>query len=155
FPFFLAVVNWLGIPVSLAIAVLHCLAITAFVVACHRFVKSFLFSGVLFALLLWHPISISVFLLRILRDTIYYAEILLCLAAAVAALFWPTGSDRRYLYAALAGAALGWLWLTREEGVWILPGLAVLVAVAALHALRAGATRPFAIVVLIALGMFT
>src|SRR5215210_6932428 len=55
YPAFLAVANWLGISVSLAHALLHCFAVTFFTVACHRFVKSSLLSGLMFALLLWQP----------------------------------------------------------------------------------------------------
>ena len=87
YPAFLAVGNWLGISVSMATALFHCLAVTLLVVICHRFVKSILLSGLMFTLLLWHPVSLSVYLLRILRDTIYYAQGILFLAFFIAALF--------------------------------------------------------------------
>src|SRR5207253_626145 len=34
----------------------------------------------------------------------------------------------------LSGLLLGWIWLTREEGIWLLPGIAVLAGGAAIGA---------------------
>ncbi len=48
YPAFLAVAHWLGISVTLAHALFHCLAVTVFTVVLHRFVKSYLLSGLNF-----------------------------------------------------------------------------------------------------------
>jgi hypothetical protein len=144
YPAFLALGNLLGIPVSLATALFHCFAIVFLVVICHRFIKSNLLSGLLLALLLWHPVTLSMYLLRIYRESIYYAQALFFLAALCAALFYATGKWERFVYAALAGVALGWFWLTREEGVWVLGAILILVAGAALHASRLNQIRQFA-----------
>jgi hypothetical protein len=143
YPVFLAVSYWLGLPISLTTAVFHCFATTFIVVICHRFIKSYLLSGLFLALLLWHPVALSIYLLRVYRESIYYAEVLFFLAAAVGALFFATGTKQKLWYAALAGVVLGWLWLTREEGVWILPALTILVGAAALRAYRDRQTRQF------------
>jgi hypothetical protein len=136
YPSFLAVSQWLGLPVSLAHALFHCFAITVFVIVAHRFVRSFLLSGLLFSLLLWHPISLSELLFRVLREQIYYGQVLLILASFAAILFTPIGGSRRHLSSILCGAVLGWFWLTREEGIWILPGIAILVGVAIWNGFR-------------------
>jgi hypothetical protein len=136
YPSFLAVSQWLGLPVSLAHALFHCFAITVCVIVAHRFVRSFLLSGLLFTLLLWHPISLSGLLLRVFREEIYYGQVLLILASFAAILFTPFGGSRRYLSSILCGAVLGWFWLTREEGIWILPGIAILVGVAIWNGFR-------------------
>lgn len=117
YPAFLALGNWLGISVSMATALFHCLAITLLIVICHRFVKSIVLSGLMFTLLLWHPVSLSVNLLRLFRDAIYYAQGLLFLAFFIAALFFAGTRNQRWIYAALSGAAFGWFWLTREESI--------------------------------------
>jgi hypothetical protein len=154
FPAFLALGYWLGIPASLSIALLHCLSITFLVVICHHFVRSFLLSGLLFTLLLWHPIALSVHLLRVFREPVYYSEVLLFLAAAVATLFVATRPRQRVAYAVICGLALGWLWLTREEGVWIIPGVALLVGAAGLHAFRARQLQSFGTAITIVILVF-
>jgi hypothetical protein len=141
YPAFLAVAQWLGISVTLAHALFHCLAITAFVAILHRFVKSYFLSGLMFALLLWHPVTLSVHLLRVLREEIYYGQVLLIIAALTAAMFCPSDGRRCVLFSVLAGAVLGWFWLTREEGVWLLPAIVIIIASGAWSAHRAGQTR--------------
>ena len=154
YPAFLAVANWLGISVSMAHALFHCFAITFFVVVCHRFIKSYLISGVLLFLLLWHPISLSGYMLRVSRDEIYYGQTLLVLGTILWVLFGLVDATRRLIWAAVAGAVLGWFWLTREEGLWIMPGLVLLVLVAGLHAFRLHRIREFALLLLVVTGVF-
>jgi hypothetical protein len=141
YPAFLAVAQWLGLSLSLARAVLHCFAVAAFVIVLHRFIGSFLLSGLLFTLLLWHPVSLSVHLLRVFREQIYYCQVLLVFAAFVAVFFIPLGKSFRILSAVLCGVVLGWFWLTREEGAWIFPGIALLVAIAGWRAFRTSKVR--------------
>ena len=133
YPAFLALNNWLGIPVSLGQALFHCFAVTFFVATCHRFVRSHLISAIFLALLLWNPLSLSVWMLRVFRDEIYFGQTLLVLALMLLVLFFPLQNRRRCIYAALAGAVLGWFWLTREEGIWIVPALVFMALVATLH----------------------
>jgi hypothetical protein len=143
YPAFLAVSHLLGISVSVATALLHCIATTFFVVICHRFIKSYLLTALLFILLLWHPISLSVYVLRVFRDSLYFSQVLLFLAAALATLFYAAGRTQVLAYAALAGITLGWLSLTREEGIWLVPALAVMLTAAALRAFDQRRVRQF------------
>lgn len=154
YPAFLAVNNWLGTSVSLSRALLHCIAVTFFVVVAHRFVRSLLLCGVLFTLLLWHPISLSFWLLRTTREQVYCDELLLLLAAVAWTCFCAPNLRQRVLAAAFAGLVPGWFWLTREEGVWILPALAVLFAVAAFRSYREGRLGDLAAALLIFVGVF-
>ena len=152
YPAFLAIANWFGISVSLAHALFHCFAATFFVAICHRFIKSYLISGILLTLLLWHPISLSGY--RVIRDEIYYGQTLLVLGTMLWMLFGPLEARRRLLWAAVAGAVLGWFWLTREEGIWIVPGLVLLYLVASLHAFRLHRVRELAVSLLVVTGVF-
>jgi hypothetical protein len=136
YPVFLAINNWLGIPVTFSHALFHCFAITIFVVIIHRFLKSHFISAILFALLLWHPISLSGWMLRVIREKIYYGQTLLVLGTMLWLIFWPTPSRHRRLYAVFTGLILGWFWLTREEGVWIVPALGFMLLVATLRIFR-------------------
>jgi hypothetical protein len=154
YPVFLAFNNWLGTPISLSHAVLHCVAVVCFVFVAHRFIRSIFLSGLLFTLLLWHPVSLSIPLLRVLRDRIYFDELLILLATLALTLFNGIDRKHRVTLAILGGAVLGWFWLTREEGVWILPALGVMVAAAAFHAYRHQRVRELAGTVLIVVGVF-
>jgi hypothetical protein len=130
YPAFLAVGQWLGFPLPLARAAFHCLTVSVFVIVLHRFVRSFLLSGLLFTLLLWHPISFSFVLLRVVRENIYYGQVLLILASLVVVLFYPPRRSRKILASVVCGLLLGWFWFTREEGIWVIPAILFLVAVA-------------------------
>lgn len=155
YPAFLALSFWLGISSTLATALLHCGAITFLVIVCHRFIKSYLLSALLLALLLWHPVSLSLYLLRVIREEIYYAQVLFFLAAAVGALFFAKDLKQRLWFAALAGAVLGWFWLTREEGIWLLPAICVLVGAAWLSSRKLSERRQFILTVAMGVLVFT
>jgi hypothetical protein len=154
YPAFLALAHWLGLSVSLAHALFHCAAVILFVAMLHRFVRSPVLSALLFVLLLWHPIPLTPWLLRVHRDAIYYGQLLMFLALFTCVLFWPLGAGRRRLYGVLSGFVLGWLWLTREDGLVLLPAIAVLVAAAALRAFRDRRLRPFAGILVIVIAAF-
>jgi hypothetical protein len=154
YPAFLAVANWLGTPVSFAHALFHCATIVVLVTIAQRFMKSYLLSGLLFALLLWHPYSLDYFGRRILRERIYCEQMLLLFATMAAALFLEWPPKRRITWAAISGATLGWFWLTREEGASFVPAMVVLAAAAALVAWRAARVREFAAALLVLVAVF-
>jgi hypothetical protein len=154
YPAFLAVNSWLGTPISVSHALFHCLAVTIFTLVAHRFIRSWFLSSLLFALLLWQPVSLSTALLRVLRDRIYFDQLLILLAALAWAFFGDNGKQRM-LAAFCAGAVLGWFWLTREEGAWILPALGVLALVASVQAYRHQRVRELLLTMGIVIATFT
>ena len=90
FPAFLAIANWFGISESLARALFHCFAVTFFVAICHRFIKSYLISGVSSDIApLASDFADRAYLLRVLRDQIYYGQTLLVLGTMLWMLFGP------------------------------------------------------------------
>lgn len=124
YPAFLAVGAWLGVKVSFMHALLHCLGVTAFAWVILRISKCRLLAGAVFLVTLWHP---SMFVIgRILRANIYAPQTILLLAVFSYALFVAGQRNQRIKWGLLAGLILGWFWLTREEGVWILPGIGFL-----------------------------
>ncbi len=130
YPAFLAVVSWLGISVSLAHALFHCAAISLFLAVCRRCIRSVLLSSLMFAFLLWHPIALTAPMLRVSRSTIYHGQVLIFLALAAHALFGVRDHKRGVFFGCLSGAVLAWLWLTREEGISLVPGIVILAAAA-------------------------
>ena len=82
---------------------------------------------IVFTALVFHPVGYSTELQRVIRDQIYWAQTLLTLALFVVTFTTPFKFRAIDIGAALlAGLFLGWTWLTREEGVWLVPGLTVL-----------------------------
>jgi hypothetical protein len=80
-------------------------------------------------ILAFYPIGFMPELLRVMRDQIYWAQtISVLLLFAVVFLAPPRARCLAIIVAGLAGSMLGWAWLTREEGAWYLPGLALLLA---------------------------
>jgi hypothetical protein len=154
YPAFLAVSHWLGTSVSLAHGSLHCAAIILFVYVVHRAHGSWLLSGLLFALLIWHPVTMTVYLLRVFRDEIYYSQVLIVLAMFIWTLFFARGMTQRAILAALTGLLLGWFWLTREEGAFTIPALILLVVVGGITAFKGRHMREFLAALLIVIASY-
>jgi hypothetical protein len=154
YPAFLALANWLGISVSLANALFYCTAVVFFVSIVHRFINSYLISGILLLLLLWQLFPTTVYMDRILREQIGGSQILFLFAAAVGAFFHTGEKKQRLLLAALTGFFLGWFWLTREDAIWVIPGAIVLVTGAALRASRIRRLRELAGTLMMVIAIF-
>jgi hypothetical protein len=119
FPIFLAINYCLGTPISLVISFFYCFACYVFVYALGCAGMPSILRFVLWAVLLFQPAAMST---RIIRDNIYISLTLLVLAAVIIII-----SNKNALRnSALGGLALSALWMTREEGLWIIPGVAVL-----------------------------
>jgi len=154
YPAFLAIANWLGISASLAHALFYCGAVVFFVAVAHRFIKSYLISGVLLVLLLWNFLPTTPYIGRILRQQIYAGQVLFIFAAAAGALFYAREKKQRIMFAALTGFFLGWFCLTREESVWILPAGLLLFVGAVVHAFHYRLLGELAGTLLMAIAIF-
>jgi hypothetical protein len=78
-----------------------------------------------YVVLLFHP---AMYAFRVTRDAIYSGQTLLIWGMSVLLILACRRGRFSPWLAASAGVLLGWYWLTREEGVWILPGLLLLFA---------------------------
>lgn len=78
---------------------------------------------IIFLLALYHP---QIFPVRIIRDNIYQALSILSILAVFRILFLNETSRIRI---ALFGLALFLFWITREEGVWIIPACLLFIVV--------------------------
>ena len=134
YPLFLALSGASGLPVTAMHAFLAIAAILAAAWAVGRVTGSRSCAIAAFLLLIFLPVSFDPGLQRILRDQIYWGQTLLFFSTfAVAMLAPPARTSARLWLAAISGAVLGWTWLTREEGVWLLPGIAIVLAGKALQ----------------------
>lgn len=123
YPIFLAINYYLGLSVSIAHAVFFCFCLGLFSWMISRIFHSPWLGVLLFILTLWYPEFVGE---SILRESIYSGQVFLVLACFLAALFVARDTPGRLRWGSLAGLALGWFWLTREEGIWLLPGIALL-----------------------------
>lgn len=135
YPLWIAVTFILGIPLLLSQHLLYVAACAIFVIAVRPLMSSptILLFG--YAILLFNPITYTDdTMTRVLREGIYPGLTILVSACAIGLLlrharplkilaFWATG----------LGVALSALWLTREEGVWIMPSILIIVGFAALR----------------------
>lgn len=123
YSFFLAANYVLGVPVTLSQALFYAFACALFSLAVLRLSRSTPLSLAIFLLMLWHP---GVLPTRLIRDDIYGGQGLIFFACLIHLLFLPLATRARIVWAVAAGLSFGWLWMTREEGVWILPATAIL-----------------------------
>jgi hypothetical protein len=128
YPLFLAAGERLGLPLQASEQLLYGLFALLAVLALAPLFPRAGARLALFALLLFQPAGFPTEdLARLTRDTIYPAQTGLCLALAAGLALRINGPPRRALPWSLGlGLALGWLWITREEGAWITPPLACL-----------------------------
>ncbi len=155
FPIFLALNYMLGLPVGLALCLSYVAAVSYFCRTLRCFVRSQVARVALFASLLFVPPLASSITTFVERDFFYAAIVLGFFSAAIdlsCVAQTPTARGRAIL---LAGALGGWAWLTREEGVWLVPALATLVVSTILKSPRRNrvdAARRWALALAIGLG---
>ena len=128
YPLFLAVSHWSGLPNTFTQAIFYCTAMGALALVILKATRSKLSALAVFALPLLDPKVFEIN--RTLRDCIYSSQTVLFIAIFAYCLLQAGTRRRRVASAVMSGVLFGWLWLTREEGVWLLPPIAVLVGFA-------------------------
>ena len=128
YPLFLAANFWLGLPLGVTQQLLYALACGAVVAALLPWLRRRILALAVYALLLWNPMSFEgPSLTRLMRQNLTTPLVLFILAGLIGLYARRHFSWRRQIpWAAGAGLAMGVFWLTREEGVWLIPGLAIL-----------------------------
>lgn len=127
YPLFLALVHGLGLSSMTAQAMLYAVACLLLGAAVHRVTGRRWLALLLVLALQWHPAALA--WARVLRDAIGAAQVLLVLGCLLHLLHAAKTGRRGWRWAVLAGLALGWLWSTREDGAWVVPGIALLVLI--------------------------
>lgn len=143
FPLFIATAFWLGLPLMFAQQLLYAGACATLVRSLRPWLRSGAAWLATYAVLLWNPMSFDAGTLsRVMRQNLYTPLALFCVAGLVLLFARRHESWRRQAGpAALAGLSLGCFWLTREEGVWILPAIGLLALAPVLVAGREFAAR--------------
>lgn len=130
FPVWLALAHALHIPYLTAGQLLWCGAALASALAFAPVLRQAKTRLALFVLLTLNPASMAGFTLRVYRDNIFPAECMLFFAGLIGwALRWRRPLALRQLHRSglpwllLCGLGLALAWLTREDGIWLLPFL--------------------------------
>ena len=152
YPAFLAVSYWSGLPITFTQGLFCCLALAVLSLVSFRATRSRLVALAVFVVPLLNPRVFEVS--RILRDCIYFSQSILIIAVVSYCLFLSNGIKTRLVSAIVAGALFGWFWLTREEGVWLLPAIVVLVFFAFLRKRTHLTTMKWLSPTLVAVGAF-
>ncbi|MCM2505991.1 hypothetical protein NDN16_20225 [Aureimonas altamirensis] len=117
FSFFIAATSVVGLPFHIAVAIFNAAATAFLAWSVLRLTDSRVATVAVFALVLLSP---QYFMLdRVLRETIYPAQVCLFLGIII---FWMT-SKTNLRWGAASGLTFGWLWITREDGIWLIPGV--------------------------------
>ncbi len=139
FPLFAAAVARARLPLFQAERGLYAGACALLVLSVASAVRTNATRFVLFAILVLNPVVVT----RAVREGIYPALTLLVLAGGVGVFSWLASSHRRAAaWSGLCGVSLGALWLTREEGIWIVPSVTLLLVAAIFRVARDPAARP-------------
>ena len=133
YPLFIAASFLSGIPLLTAQQLLYAAACLVTCLALAPLLRRRGLLLLLLAVLLFNPMSVTnTVATRALREGIYPAITLLSLAGVLGLLLrLDRPFHQRLAWSLLAGASLVAFWLTREERIWILPALAILVCLGA------------------------
>ncbi len=125
FPLWMVLTATFGIPLLVANALLHAVGAWLWATALVRLGIPRALAALLFALLLFNPAYAFAEHVSVHREGLYMAQT----SVLIGLLTWQVavrdGSlPRRAAWAGLLGLHVAMMWITREEGVWLLPGLA-------------------------------
>lgn len=120
-----------GLPLKIAEHLVYLFAAAAFSWLTAHLARSRALGFVLFAVLAFNPVLWNVSLARVIREGVYIGLSLALVALAAAVLRPCKKTDERFGLRRLglglsAGLVAGAFWLTREEGIWIIPAIGVI-----------------------------
>ncbi len=139
YPAFIAGTFWLGIPLLLAQHLFYSAACLIFTLAVLPLLKRPLYALLLYTLLLFNPVTYDAVALRVVREYVYTSLMLLSLGGAIGlAVRWREPWRKTWPWALGMGLSLGAFWITREEGIWLLPALGWILAGSIFLLWRAG-----------------
>lgn len=137
YPVFLATASVSGLPVSLLHGALQTvgIALSAYVIG--RLSRQAALGWFSFVFLMLMPQPFSAEVHRVVRDQIYWSQCLIVLAAfGFGILSADLKKKGMIFWGGLGGGVLSWAWLTREEGLWLIPGILVVLFLGSWRAYR-------------------
>ncbi len=141
YPAFIAVTSLLHIPLKVAEHLVYLAVAGGFSFLCYRLAHNRALAVIVFGALALNPALWTHSLARVIRDGLYIS-LALGVIVTLAAL-WSEDCSRkvRIALALLAGGFAAAFWLTREEGIWLIPAILVLAAFTSLALYMDGRPR--------------
>ena len=141
YPLWIATTFVLGVPLLLSQHLLYIAACTIFVIAVRPLLPRPIMLLLLYAILSFNPISYTDgAMTRVMREGIYPALTILAVSCSIGLLVRCAYSLKNLTFWSLGlGFSLSAFWLTREESVWIMPSILIIISFAAIRILL---TRP-------------
>ncbi len=122
FSVWLFALNTLHIPYLIGGQLLYLAAVLLCVCATRPLMQKRLYSLLLFDILWFSPISVAEYTTRVYIDNIYSSVCLLFFAAVIGfALRFNKPFKNSVFYSVMAGVSLAVVWLTKDDGIWVLP----------------------------------
>lgn len=140
YPIWIALVSASGMPLLLAQHILYMAACVVFVKAVNPLLRGNLETIFVFLVLLFNPMSFTKGVMtQVIREGIYPALTILVFACASGLLIRVRRPvSTLACWAGGLGLSLSVLWLTREEGPWVVPGIALVLGAALVSVATAG-----------------
>jgi hypothetical protein len=129
YPFWIASMFWLGIPLIYSQQLLYVCSCLIFIIAIRPLLRNIpLLSLIFYTTLLFHPISYAIGVMpRVIREGVYLSLSLLVLSFAIGLLLRKDAPIKKLVMWNIGlGFSFAAFWLTREEGVILLPSLFLL-----------------------------
>ncbi|MBF0466809.1 MAG: hypothetical protein HQK88_09705 [Nitrospirae bacterium] len=120
FPLFIAANFLIGLPLLLTQHLFYIFAGLVFSYTVYGITKNTVISAVVFAFYTFLPLLTYFEFTRVIRDGIYVSEVVLLFCSLFGMILY-----RNYKWAVFTGLSLSMFWFTREEGVWVLPSIAI------------------------------
>jgi hypothetical protein len=141
YPIWIALVYKLGIPLLLAQHLLYVTACVIFMIAVKPLLRSHLMALILFSVLLFNPMSYcDSIMTQVIREGIYPSLTILVIACSIGLVVCLGRPGAAFvLWQAGLGFAVSAFWLTREEGVWLIPSVVLVISYTLIRILK---TRP-------------
>ena len=122
FSIWLAFLHFLSIPMLIGNQVLYIISCLVFIWCIKKIIYNKKLLSVIFAALLFNPATLgNMQLLRIYRDGIFPALIILIFAGIIGMFLNRSDCKKMFICSAIAGIGLSSAWQTREDTFWILP----------------------------------
>lgn len=134
----IAALYYLGIPLGLGVQMAYAAACALFARACRPVVTHGWVLLLIYAFLLWNPMSFEGPTLgRVIRQQIY-TPLGLAVFAGFIALFArrQMGWQKLWPWTVVLGGSFGCFWLTREESIWLVPSVVLLAGITLWRAFR-------------------
>ena len=127
YPFFIASLRFLGVPLLLGQNILYVLAVSAICWSLHPILKKRWLTFLLFVILMFQPAGFeSDVTARVIRAGVSVSLTLLILAGLIRAFVSPLRPLNSIVLGSATGLFIAAFWMNREDNIWLIPAVIIL-----------------------------